>query len=471
MVFIKNEKNDRPTKSKPVKLVESPAFEKSERNSVITHQINHHFDNKPIRFSIKFSLLVIVCFSAYYPIIFNDFLYHWDDQWVAMNNYTEGGINFNNLWAIISQFYHGQYAPFNEYYYVVLYSLFGYHPLAFHLGSLLLHILNVMLVYVCIYRLFELSRIIVTENIQFVAFLTALLFAVHPFNVESVAWISASKVLVYSFFYLFATLAFLFYLERKKLKYYFLTLFFFICSFLGKEQAVSFPFWLLLIFWLCGYRLNDRKIWLSVAPFFFLSLFFGLITILSQTGGKVLFDHEGYTMEQRIVYACYSFTEYFIKTAFPLKLSYLYPFPSVIGEPIPQWLLLYPVLLAIILFVFWKPILTHKLWLFALFYFFIHIAITLHIISLSRFTVVADRYAYMATIVFGLVISYYFAHYFRKWKSCRKWGLLVVFSAYLLYFGVYTNIRCRVWENTDTLKKEIRELLKKREDYKLKFEN
>jgi hypothetical protein len=325
-----------------------------------------------------------------------------------MNQYTVSGWNGGNLWAIFTEFYHGQYAPLNESFYLILYSLFGYNPFWFHLASLLLHSANVLLVYVVIRCLPDdvlypgiagkiPCRCTGRNDRQLIAFFTALIFAVHPFNVESVAWMSASKVLVYSFFYLLATISFLSWLKNGKLRYYVLTLLLFVCSFLGKEQAVTFPLWMLLIGWLSGASFKSRKVWLGVAPFLLLSLGFGIITILSQTGGKTLFGEGGYPAWQRIVYACYTFTEYFQKLVFPFKLSYLYPFPSVAGDPLPQWLLVYPLLIAILLLSFWRQISTHKVWIFVLLFFGIHIAVALHIVSLSRFAVVADRYVYVAS--------------------------------------------------------------------------
>jgi len=415
-------------------------------------------------------LLTVIIFSAYFPILENDFLYYWDDQWVVINQYTENGLNMQNLWAIFTEFYHGQYAPLNESLYLFLYSIFGYKPFWFHLTSLLLHIANALLVYVCICRLLELSQKIVVEHKGATAFFTALVFAIHPFNVESVAWMSASKVLIYSFFYLLATIAFISYLKNEKLKYFFLTLFLFICSFFGKEQAVSFPLWILLICWVTGHSFKNPKVWFAAIPFLILSLAFGIITILSQTGGS-LFEQEGYPAWQRIVYACYSFTEYLLKSVFSFKLSYIYPFPSLVGDPLPLWLLLYPMLLTILLLAFWKSVITHKVWTFGLLFFGIHIAVALHIVSLSRFTVVADRYAYMATIGTCFILAYYSVYFIKKWKGYRKTGLIAVLSAYLLYFGIYMNIRSRLWYDTDSLKKEIRELLKERNDYELRVKN
>ena len=328
------------------------------------------------------------------------------------------------------------------------------------MASLLLHAANACLLCICIYRLLEINQKFETEQKRTVAFFTALLFAVHPFNVESVAWISASKVLVYSFYYLLATCTFLSYLKHGKRKYYFLTVLLFVCSFLGKEQAVTFPLWMLLIYWLAGRSFKEKKVWLTVAPFLLLSAAFGVITILSQTGYGSLSDQDGYPFWQRLVYACYAFTEYGLKSVFPYKLSWLYPFPSLSGEPLPQWLLIYPVLLAVLLCAFWKQLATHKVWAFCLLFFTIHIAVALHIIPLSRYTVVADRYVYMATVGVCFAVAYCGVYYIRKLKSKAKVIPILSLAAYLLYFGVYAHIRSRVWYDTDTLKEEVLELRK-----------
>ena len=97
--------------------------------------------------------LVAAVSILYYPILLNDFLYAWDDQWVVMNQYTTGGWSLSNIFHIFIDFYHGQYAPFNEISYLILYSFFGYDPLHFHLASLLYHIANTVLVFVFIRKL------------------------------------------------------------------------------------------------------------------------------------------------------------------------------------------------------------------------------------------------------------------------------------------------------------------------------
>ncbi|WP_106830317.1 glycosyltransferase family 39 protein [Parabacteroides pacaensis] len=408
--------------------------------------------------------LIVACIITYYPILNNDFLYLWDDQWVVMNHYTGNGINWHNIWEILTSYYHGQYAPLNEYLYLVLYSINGYDSTIFHLASLLLHIVNTCLIYYILKKLLELHEN--THSPSLIAWLAALIFAIHPFNVESVAWMSASKVLVYTLFYLLATIAYLKYLQYKKIRYYIITLVLFICSFLGKEQAVTFPLWLLLLHWFKNDNLTNKKIWIRLIPFFLLSIFFGVITMLSQSadGQGVLTDESTYPFWQRIVYACYAFTEYLFKCIIPYKLSYLYPFPAVIGTPLPKWLLIYPLLITIIIYLLQQN-LKEKAILFSIFFFSLHIILVLHIIPLSRYTIIADRYVYLASIGIAFLIAYSIIYLYKALKiSGRK---LIIFLAigYVFTLNIYTHSRCKVWHNSDTLKYQLKELLQHRNDY------
>lgn len=411
--------------------------------------------------NFKYILLLIgAVVLVYYPILGNDFLDFWDDQWVVMNNYTERGLNIENVWSILTNFYHGQYSPFNEYLYLALFNISGYNPYIFHLASLIIHSVNVCLIFIVFREILILSDRVNSEKVTLISFITSLLFAIHPFNVEAVAWMSASKVLVYALFYLLATYTFILYLKNGKFKFYVFTLMFFVCSFLGKEQAVTFPIWLLLLLLF----LNKKEEWPMVLPFLFLSFWFGITTMISQSvnGEGVLTENVTYTFFQRLIYACYSFFEYIFKSVFPVKLSYLYPFPSQVGEPLPLWILTYPFLLSILLVAFRQQLYKWPMAL-GLLLFTIHIIIALHIIPLSRFAVVADRYAYFSIIGICFIISYYVCKFSYN-KLLRSF-----FIIYVLYMAVYSNQRIYVWHDTDTLKKELRDLLLKRENYDIEY--
>lgn len=97
--------------------------------------------------------------------------------------------------------------------------------------------------------------------------------------------------------------------------------------------------------------------------------------------------------------------------------------------------------------------------------FAIHIAVTLHIIPLSRFVVVADRYAYLSSVGVAFLLVYILTVLYEKIDRRERLALKAIFVSYLLYLGIYTNLRSRVWYDTDTLKMEMRELLRSRDDF------
>ena len=79
------------------------------------------------KFAISLVLMVVAAFAS---TLGHNFLYEWDDQWVVFNQYPNAGLEWKNLWAVLTEFYNGQYAPFNELSYILLHSVFGYSPMA-----------------------------------------------------------------------------------------------------------------------------------------------------------------------------------------------------------------------------------------------------------------------------------------------------------------------------------------------------
>lgn len=428
------------------------------------YQDKGFYTGKKIIFSNSFRyplLLIIGFFIAYYPVFNNQLIYLWDDGWQVSNHFTSGGLNWENLKIVFTQFYEVQYSPLNQLLYCLVYSISGYTPLGFHTLSLALHLASVILVYILLVKILTkaLNKTHDDSTIELTSFLTALLFAVHPVQVESVAWVSASKILVYAFFYLLATYTYIRFLERKSYLYYLITILLFILSFGGKEQAVVFPIWLTLLYAIYSYKLLEKKVILHLLPFYLLSIFFGIITFYANGRGVLVVDQDSYSYLQRFVLASYSLSEYVTKWVFPVNLLYLYPFPFSVGESTPAWLYSYPVLIIILIFVF-KKFFTRKIVLSGMLFFFIHVAFVLHIIPINRFVITADRYMYLAGIGLSVILFYYFTLFLNK--SNKKYIYISIITLYFASLIVYTNVRCRTWHDSDSLKKEIIDLVKKR---------
>ncbi|MDR1743873.1 MAG: hypothetical protein LBR48_08690 [Dysgonamonadaceae bacterium] len=135
-------------------------------------------------------ILVLITCAVYAPVVGNNFLYTWDDQIMIINHYTSGGYHFSNLKSLCTDFYEGQYAPLLHINTLLLYSIDKYNPVVFHLGSLLWQMGNVLLIWLFIKKLLLLRKEAVPVSIPAIAFLTAVIFAIHPINVEAVTWLS-----------------------------------------------------------------------------------------------------------------------------------------------------------------------------------------------------------------------------------------------------------------------------------------
>ena len=404
---------------------------------------------------ILFAILLVTAL-IYSPILGNDFLYFWDDQWVVINDYTTGGWSSDNLWHIFTDFYNGQYAPFTELSFLILYSISGYNPFFFHLASLLWHIGCICLVWKFISSLLELHGKKSRQDILFITSITTLLFAVHPVNVESIAWSSAVKALIYGFFYLSGLLFYIRYIQTFRLKYYLIVIFCFFSSFLGKEQAVTFPLLLLVIDWYTNRDMKNLDIWNEKLLFFILSLFFGLITILSQGGGNAATT---YPLTQRLALACYTLFEYFMKCIFPVQLNYLYPFPMLPGETLPNKLFVYPVIL-LCLFSWIMAYRKNEDLLLGVLLFVINLLVALHLIPISRHAIVADRYLYLSYIGVAFLIACGIFMLKKREKYFR--GILIVFVVYVIYLSAYTWQYSQKWRNTSEVKRYLREIVDER---------
>ena len=98
-------------------------------------------------------------------------------------------------------------------------------------------------------------------------------------------------------------------------------------------------------------------------------------------------------------------------------------------------------------------------------FFLIHIAIVLHVIPLSRYVVIADRYIYIACIGLSFIVAWYFVRFTASRKGVVRKIAIGCFACITLSMIVYSNIRCRDWKDTGSIKKEIRDLLENRKDY------
>ncbi|MDD4215450.1 MAG: glycosyltransferase family 39 protein, partial [Bacteroidales bacterium] len=217
---------------------------------------------------IIYAILAVTAIM-YSRALFNGFASLDDDDYLFDNPFIKH-FNFESLKEIFSSFYLGNYHPLTTLTYLFEYHIYGLNPLPFHVLNVLLHLVNVMLVY-------KLSEKLSGQ--RFTALLVSAFFALHPMHVESVAWISERKDVLYTLFYIASLLAYLKYLKQaNKGRHYLICLSLFVLSLLSKSAAVTLPVLMIAIDFYKK-RKPVLKMFLEKIPFLLLSLLFGILAL------------------------------------------------------------------------------------------------------------------------------------------------------------------------------------------------
>lgn len=286
----------------------------------------------------KAALLVALGFFIYWPALNGDWL--WDDRDLIADNALvrdPGG-----LWKIwLQPAVMFDFLPLKISVEWIEWRLFGEETLGYHLVSLALHLTSALLLWRLFWKL----------DLRY-AWLGAVIFTVHPLQVESVAWIAELKNTLSLPFFLVTMIAWVNYEARGKRADYLLALVMFLLAMLSKPTMVMFPFVILLYAWWRRGRLGPKDL-LASAPFFAISLAVGLATawFLSRTVGEQHVILGGPL--SRLACAGLSVAFYFSKCVLPLDLMTIYPQWKV-DPPTPLQFLPWLVLAGVLAFLWTK---------------------------------------------------------------------------------------------------------------------
>src|SRR5437588_9010435 len=211
--------------------------------------------------------LVVATILAYEPAWNGGFLWD-DDAYITNNELLTAPDGLGRIWFSFDS--PSQYFPLTYTSFRIEHSLWGLNPTGYHWTNILLHVANALLVW-CL-----LARLKVPG-----AWLAAMIFALHPVQVESVAWITERKNVLMVFFFLLTLLAWIAFVDertRRPWRFYVLALILYVLALSSKTTACTLPAALLLILWLQKRPINWERI-LELAPFFLLALGMGLVAI------------------------------------------------------------------------------------------------------------------------------------------------------------------------------------------------
>jgi len=363
------------------------------------------------------------------------------NEMLAMDDHTA---TLNNLavtdFALFSDFNLGMFAPVTWLGYAIAFQFGGESSILYHVLSALVHAANVLLV-------FQLFRQL-GSNVTVAGFV-AFFFAIHPIQVESVAWIAGFSTPLFS---LFSLLAMHFYVkhcaEERMGTNFWMAVGMFLLACLSKSAAVTLPLTLLVLdIWLK--RPQDIKLYLEKTPFVAISLAFGILTLFSRQHAGQLDQPADFNLLDRGLMACHTVLFYWKKILMPTGLSIWYPFVKTNGA----WDWTYyasPVLLAGILFGAWRsrnamPL----LWIGILFY-LSNIIIALPWATFGSFELRSDRYNYLACLGIFVILTALPAYFSEKKPSwvTPSWAALVGLGAIWL---IAAGSRVLEWKNTISL--------------------
>jgi len=377
---------------------------------------------------------------------------NWDDTSYVLSNNLIKDFTPIGLWQLFTTSLMGNYHPFTALTYAIEYHFVQAGSFFYHFDNLVLHIIATLLVYQLIIKL---------TGKQVVAMITALLFGLHPMHVESVAWISGRKDVLYAVFYLAACLFYLQNLRQEKVnrRAWWYCLIFFICALLSKPVAVTLPLTLLLIDYFENGGIGKKDI-IGKLPFFALSLFFGCLAIYFQRhAGAVNSSTEHYAWYQQITLGAYALFTYLWKALLPVHLVNFYPYPTKIAGSLPSFYYLFLPGVAIAIAAVWLFFRKNKVVVFGLLFFGANIALLLQFIPVGD-AIIAERYTYIPYIGLFFVAANWVAGFFESGvkKNTRQavMAVLLLYSGWLAY---QSHVRSKIWFDSislwsDALEKE-----------------
>ena len=337
----------------------------------------------------------------------------WDDpQHVFNNPRVASWTGLKDIWLTPSR---SQYYPLTFSFFWLEHKLWGFHPFGYHVVNLTLHILNALL-------LFGLLR----KTTLRLAGITALLFTIHPIQVETVAWISEQKNLFSLFFFLLAFQAFLNFDEKGRKRDYFKMLLFFIAAILSKSVAVCFATVPLLYVWYKRGSISRHDLF-RVFPLFLMGLISAAITIHFES---VYTGSEGalssLNLLEKTLLSGRIFFFYIKQVLFPYQFLFFYPkWNTILSSPL-NWI--YPVGVFVLYTVFFKNRRQLGRGLFVLLCFYgisIFPALGFFDVFPMQISYVADHFSYLsmpALLLLACLLGRLFLKKIRTFLSKRSWS-------------------------------------------------
>lgn len=390
-----------------------------------------------------YAVLAIVTLAVFWQVHQYDFINVDDQAFISDNGHVPSGITLEGIrWAFGTTFA-GFWHPLTWLSFMLDNQLYGMKAGGYHITNLFFHILSCLLLFGLLNQ--------TTKEIWKSAFVAAL-FALHPLQVESVAWVALRKDILCAFFMMLTLYSYVHYTQKPALKRYLLVIFCFACALMSKSTAVTLPVIMILLdYWPLSRRpvemTSKKGGWLlwqlkEKAIFFLLSAFASLMTIhiwRDPSGGDV-------PLASRFMNAPNVFISYIEKMFWPHNLTFFNYFP----RELPLWQVAGAILL--IIFMTAAVIILAKRFPYLFvgwFWYAVTILPVLGIVKNSIFWT-HDHYTYIPSIGIGMMLGWGIPLLIPR-SDASKNILFSAGTAVLIVLALLSWRQCGYWKNSVTL--------------------
>ncbi len=392
--------------------------------------------------------LCLGTFGLYARSLRNGFVNYDDPRYVTKNLVVQKGLNWPNVrWAFASTS-EANWHPLTWMSHMADVRLFGLHPAGHHLHNNILHTLNVVLLFLLLWQ---------STGSRAKSALTTALFAVHPLNVESVAWIAERKSLLSTLFLLLALAAYGLYVQKRTIGRYLVVALCFAFGLMAKPMVITFPFCLLLLdYWPLNRLVSPSSgnnsafrrdlFWLVIEkiPLLAMSAASAVITVYAQRSGGAMELLTALPLGQRFGNAIYSYVKYLEDGIWPSGLAAFYPHPE---GSLALWKVVGAVgVLLLISAMVWRHRQRHYVVVGWLWYLGTMIPV-IGIIQVGR-QAMADRYAYLPFWGLFVIAVWTAGELFPRLLPAVKLGIA---AATLSCFAIVAYIQIGYWFSSYTL--------------------
>ena len=389
-------------------------------------------------------LLAVITLAIYNPVNRHPFVNYDDDRYVTDNAHVREGLNAGTVsWALTST-EQANWHPLTWMSHALDVSLFRLNPAGHHFTSVAIHIANAILLYLLL---------IWATNRLGPSLFVAALFAIHPVNVESVAWIAERKNVLCTLFFFLTLWAYGWYAKKPDWKRHLVVAVLFAAGLASKPMVITLPFVLLLLdFWplaqTAGGDANGRP-WsrriIEKVPLLLMSAASAAITMhAQQTGGAIRSTNE-FSFGVRLGNAINAYAMYLWKMVWPSHLAPLYPHP---GDSLAAWrVALAALVLIAITGAVWRfrargYLLVGWLWFLGTLF------PVIGLIQIGE-AAMADRYAYIPLIGIYVMIAFGIADLARQ-KHLGLWPVVPATAA-LVALAITTHTQIGYWQSNEEL--------------------